>query len=54
MIDVDVFILFLRLRLFQQLKVDLHALLDAVVRDRPSRDDSVVYFTFFDPDYELL
>ena len=45
LVDVGVLILFLALRLFKQLKVDFHALTNSVVRDWPSSDDSIVYFS---------
>lgn len=53
LVDIDVLALGLCLLLFQEFDVDLHALSDAVVRDRPAGDDAVAQLSLLDAHDEV-
>lgn len=53
LVDIDVLALGLRLLFLEQFDVDLHALSDAVVSDRPPAGDAVAQFSFFYSDDEV-
>ena len=53
LIDVHILVLFLGLLFLQQLDIDLHALLDTIMGDRPSTNNSVVHLPLLHPHDEV-
>lgn len=53
MINVSIFLLLLLILFLQQLQIDLHALLDPVVGDRPPSYDSIFDFSLLNSHYKL-
>lgn len=54
LVDIDGFVLFLRLDSLKKFYIDLHAFLDAVVRDGPPTHDSIVDFPDFNAHDEVF
>lgn len=53
LIDINIFVLFLTFGLFKQLQIDFHAFSDAVVRNGPSTDQSIVDLALLDAHDEM-
>lgn len=53
LVDVDIFALCLCFLFLEELDIDFHAFLDAIMSDGPATSDTIAEFTFFDANNEV-